>query len=131
MEERLPTMVLAAPKVEAVALLRVMSVGLEVLIVTPNPVDEADVLPAVSVCLAAKVCDPSERAEAVMLQLPVSSAVVLPSDVVPSVSYSVTVFPASAVPVKVGVVSLVMLSVLIALSVPAVMSGVLGAVGAV
>ena len=45
-----------------------------------------------------------------MLQLP-PVAVVVPSTV-PSVSYKVTVLPASAVPVRVGVVSLVMLSVL-------------------
>ena len=46
-----------------------------------------------------------------IVQLPAPSEVVVPSTV-PSVSYKVTVLPASAVPVRVGVVSLVMLSVL-------------------
>ncbi len=49
-----------------------------------------------------------------MLQLPEPSAVVVPSNVVPSVSYSLTVAPASApLPVTVGVVALVRLSVLL------------------
>ena len=67
-----------------------------------------------------------------MLQLPEPSAVAVPSTVVPSVSYRVTVLLASAVPVKVGVVLLVLLSVdELPVSVAAVMSGALGAVGAV
>ena len=67
-----------------------------------------------------------------MLQLPEPSDVVVPSTVVPSVSYKVTVLLAVAVPLKTGVVLLVMLSELDAPeSVTLVMSGALGAVGAV
>jgi hypothetical protein len=67
-----------------------------------------------------------------MLQLPEPSAVVVPSTVVPSVSYSVTVALASAVPVNVGVVSLVRLSVEEApLSDAALKSGAEGVVGAI
>jgi len=54
---------------------------------------------------------PSLNADDVMLQFPEPSAVAVPSNVVPSVSYNLTVLLASAVPVKVVVVSLVMLSV--------------------
>ena len=46
-----------------------------------------------------------------MLQAPEPSAVTVPSTVVPSVSNSVTVLLASAVPVNTGVVLLVMPSV--------------------
>lgn len=67
-----------------------------------------------------------------MLQLPEPSAVAVPSKVVPFVSYNLTVLFASAVPVKTGVLLLVMLSPLNApLSVALVMSGELGAMGAV
>src|SRR2546429_689260 len=65
-----------------------------------------------------------------MLQLPEPSAVAVPICVAPSRSR--TVLPASAVPVKVGDVTLVMLSVgELPLSDPAVRSGALGAVGGV
>ena len=58
------------------------------------------------------VCVPADSVELVMLQLPELSATPLPSTVVPLVSCSVTVAPASApLPMKVGVVTLVMLSV--------------------
>ena len=67
-----------------------------------------------------------------MLQLPEPSDVVVPSTVVPSVSYKVTVLLAVAVPLKTGVVLLVMLSESdVPESVPLVISGVLGAAGAV
>src|SRR5204862_241673 len=89
------------------------------------------VLPAASVALAVNVCEPEPRAEEVMLQLPLPSAVVVPRTVVPSVSNSLTMALASDVPVKAGVVLLVMLSVLdVPESVPAVMSGADGAAGA-
>ncbi len=66
----------------------------------------------------------------VKLQLPLASAVVVPSAV--PLLYTVTVLPASAVPVKVGVVALVTLSVLDGpLSLAFVRSGVDGALGAV
>ena len=68
-----------------------------------------------------------------MLQLPEPSAVVVPRSVVPSVSYSLMIEPGSAlVPVMVGVVRLVMLSVLLLPKSDALAkSGALGAVGAV
>ena len=68
-----------------------------------------------------------------MLQLPEPSAVVVPSTVVPSVSYSLMIAPGSALlPVMVGVVRLVMLSVLLLPKSDALAkSGALGAVGAV
>ena len=97
--------------------------------VSPDEADET--LPAASVALAVTVWLPSDSAELVIDQLPLPSALVLPSDVLPSVSYSVTVLFASAVPVKVGVVSLVMSSLEDEpLSVPDVRSGADGAPGA-
>ena len=67
-----------------------------------------------------------------MLQLPEPSAVAVPNNVVPLVSYNLTVLLASAVPVKTGVLLLVMLSVLdVPVSEATVKSGVLGALGGV
>ena len=75
---------------------------------------------------------PELNVEEVMLQLPEPSDVVVPSTVVPLVSYKVTVLLAVAVPLKIGVVLPVMLSASdVPESVPLVMSGALGAVGAV
>ena len=75
---------------------------------------------------------PELNVDEVMLQLPEPSDVVVPSTVVPLVSYKVTMLLAVAVPLKIGVVVFVMLSELDAPeSVPMVMSGVLGADGAV
>ncbi len=73
------------------------------------------------------------RVVLVIDQLPRPSAIALPSTVVPLVSYSVTVAPASApLPLNTGVVTLVMLSVLEApVSVAAVRSGADGATAAV
>src|SRR5207244_1026282 len=108
-------------------------------------------LPAASVALALMLCVPSLSVLLVMLQLPLPSAVVVPSTVLPSsnttallasavpekvgvvtlVLLSVLVLPLSAVPVKAGVVTLLRLSVLeLPLSVAAVRSGVAGAAGA-
>jgi hypothetical protein len=89
-------------------------------------------LPAVSTILAVMVCPPSDRElEGVKLQFPDPSAVAVPKTVDPS--NTCTVLLGAAVPVKVGVLSLVRLSVLDApVSVAAVMSGVDGIeVGAV
>ena len=67
-----------------------------------------------------------------MVQLPEPSDVVVPNTVAPSVSYKVTTLFAVAVPLKTGVVLLVMLSELdVPESVPLVISGVLGPAGAV
>src|SRR5205823_2990041 len=87
-------------------------------------------LPAASVALAVMLCVPSLNVLLVMLQFPLPSAVVVPSTVLPS--SNTTGLLASVVPVKVGVVSLVMLSVLeLPLSLAAVRSGVAGAAGPV
>ncbi len=100
--------------------------------VTDSPDETLETLPAASVTLAVMVWLPADRVELVIDQLPVPSAVAVPSTVVPSVSYSVTVLLASAVPVKVGVVALVMLSVLdVPVSLAVARSGVLEAPGAV
>ena len=64
------------------------------------------VLLAASVAVAWMLWVPSASVLAVMDQRPLASAVPVPTTVVPS--YSVTVLPASAVPLKVGVVSLVL-----------------------
>jgi len=66
----------------------------------------------------------------VILQFPEPSAVTVPSTVVPLVSYKVTVQPGSAVPVIVGVVVFVVLSVVLLAREPLAKSGVLGAFGA-
>ncbi len=102
-------------------------------IVTVRPADAALVLPAASVTLVVNVCVPLVNVLDVMLQLPEPSAVVVPSNVVPSVSYNLTVAPASApLPVRVGVVTLVMLSVLLLPESEALArSAAPGAVGAV
>ena len=86
-------------------------------------------LPAASAALAVMLWVPSARVEAVMVHCPAIVAMPVPITVVPS--NKVTVLPASAVPVKVGVVTLVMLSVLDApLSEAATRSGTDGAAGA-
>jgi hypothetical protein len=96
-----------------------------------SPADAELVLPAASVAFTVTVCAPVPSTDAVMLQLPLPSAAAMPSTVVPSVSYSVTALPASVVPVKIGVVSFVILSVLeVPVSEPAVISGAAGADGA-
>jgi hypothetical protein len=83
--------------------------------------------PAVSVAVAVRICPPSaSELEGVKLQLPDPSAVVVPREVVPS--NTSTTLLAVATPVKVGVLSLVILSMLDApVSVAAVMSGAEGA----
>src|SRR5205085_1243572 len=98
-------------------------------IVTERLPEAALVLPAASVALAVIVWLPEASVEVVMLQLPLPSAV--RSEERRAGSDSVTVLFASAVPVTVGVVALVRLSVLdVPESDPAVSSGVEGAVGA-
>ena len=85
--------------------------------------------PAASVVLAVMLCTPSKRADAVIVQAPVAVETALPIAVVPS--YRTTVVEAGAVPLKIGVVILVMLSVDdLPLSVSVVRSGVEGTVGA-
>ena len=79
-------------------------------IVTVLPFDAPLALPAASVAVAVMVCVVWLSTEVVMLHLPLPSATTLPTWVAPSNSF--TVLLASAVPVKVGVVTLVSLSVL-------------------
>lgn len=112
------------------AALTTVIVGAVVSIVTDSEDEATEVLPAASVAFAVRIWVPSLNADDVMLQFPEPSAVAVPSNVVPSVSYNLTVLLASAVPVKTGVVLLVMLSVLdVPVSVALVMSGVPGAAG--
>ena len=65
--------------------------------------------------MVVKLCTPAlNAAPGVILQAPVPSATVVPNTVVPSLSYSVTVAPAStAAPVMTGMVLVVKLSVLL------------------
>ena len=114
-----------------VVALRPRLVGALVSMVNNKPDDAEETLPAASVALAVTVWLPSDNVDELIDQLP-PVAVAVPNAVVPSVSYSVTVLPLSAVPVNVGVVLLVMLSVFdMPLSVPLERSGVEGALGAV
>jgi hypothetical protein len=96
--------------------------------VTERAADAGLVLPAASVAIAVMLCAPWLRAGLVTVQG--EFAVVLPIGVGPA--NRVTVLPASAAPVKVGVVVVVMLSLLEdPVSDAAVMSGAEGAAGAV
>src|SRR5579859_3036145 len=92
--------VLVAVDVGIVVELRSRPVGAAVSIVTAKPEEATETLPAVSVALAVTVWEPDDSVEDVIDQLP-PVAVAVPSTVVPSVSYSVTVLPLSAVPVNV------------------------------
>ena len=99
-------------------------------IVTDNAPELALAFPAASEARAAMLCTPSAKALEVIVQVPPAVAVALPTTVPPSSSS--TSEPATAVPVKVGVVTLVMLSVdELPLSLAAVKSGVPGAAGGV
>jgi hypothetical protein len=85
--------------------------GAEASMLIDKAEDAFDIFPAASVALAVMAWLPFERAllePTVKLQFPLLSAVVVPKELLPSKSS--TVLLASAVPVKVGVVSLVKLS---------------------
>src|SRR5688500_12672222 len=98
--------------------------------VTLRLAEAAETLPAAAVALAVMVYAPSARALLVITQLPLASAAPVPIKMVPP-RKSCTALLASAVPEKVGVVTLVTLSVLeMPLSLAAAMSGVGGAAGA-
>ena len=84
-----------------------VTVGCVVSMVTTTLPLETDTLPAASVAVAVKVWAPVISVDAVIDQLP-PVAVAVPTCVTPS--YSLTVAPASAVPVIVGVATLVRLS---------------------
>ena len=76
--------------------------GATVSMVTWNAVEAGPWLPAASVALAVRVWVPSPSTEVVIVNTPLAARPV-PTTVVPSVSYSVTVLPASAVPPIVSV----------------------------
>lgn len=93
--------------------------------------DAALVFPATSIAIAETKCVPSllKKIELGVVQMPLAGVVMLLIRVAPS--NTCTMLPASAVPEKVGVETLVMLSVLdVPLSEAAVRSGVVGAFGA-
>src|SRR6266571_1540464 len=91
---------------------------------------EVAIFPAASVVRAVMLRVPSLRVLVVIDQSPLTSAVPVPTVVLPS--RIVTVMPGSAVPVKVGVLSLVLLSVFDdPVSLAGSRSGVEGALGGV
>ena len=107
---------------------RLGAAGAVVSMVTTSAGDAILALPATSVCFAVTVCAPVASVALLIDQLPERSTVPVPSTVVPLVSNRVTTAPTSPVPVKVGVVTLVRLSVLdVPLSDAVVRSGAPGA----
>ncbi len=119
------SLVMPSPLAPLSLLVSSVAVGVAVLLsmVRLRAADVAE-LPAASVAVAVRLWPPSLRVvgapvavpapPTVKLQLPLASAVTVPSTVVPS--EMVTVAPASAVPLMVGVLSLVMPSPLAPLS---------------
>ena len=100
------------PLSEAVARSRAVgAAGAEVSTVTVSAVDATLVLPARSVALAVMTWLPLLKVGLVRLQAPLVSADTLANAVVLPLSYSATVELASALPLKVGVAALVVLSV--------------------
>src|SRR5258706_167282 len=100
--------------------------------VTEYAVDATPVFPAASVALAVMPCVPLDSPEVVMLNAPVVAlAMPEPSTVVPLVSYSVTVLPASAGPSIFGCVKLVIPSPFALLSVVLSSDSPVGANGAI
>ena len=125
--------VLLLPESDALARSAALgAAGAEVSMVTVSAAEAVLAFPAASVALVVKVWAPALSVLVVMLQLPKPSAVVVPSTVVPSVSYNLMVAPASApLPVMVGVVALVRLSeLLLPVSEPDARSAAFGAAGA-
>ena len=107
------------------------ALGVPVSIVIARALEAEEVLLEASVAVAAMLWAPSVKALTVTDQFPEPSADALPTE--PSTELVIaTVLLASAVPVKVGVLSLVSLSVLeLPVSVAALISGVEGALGGV
>src|SRR5258705_5729889 len=106
--------------------------GAVVSTVTAYAADAAPVLPAASVALAVMPCVPLDSPEVVMLNAPVVAlAMPEPSTVVPLMSYSVTVLPASAVPSIFSCVKLVIPSPFALLSVVLSSDSPVGATGAI
>ena len=85
--EKVNVMVAVSPALRVERTLLIVRVGCSVSMVMVKAELAADSLPALSVALALRVWLPSVRvAVVVMLQLPLASAVAVPSSVVPSVS---------------------------------------------
>ena len=103
--------------------------GAVVSMVTARVLDAVLWLPAASVDVAVRLWTVSARAPVVIDQFPETSAVVVPSDVEPE-SSSIDV-SASAVPLIVGVSSLVILSLSLPVSLAVARSGIAGAAGEV
>src|SRR5690348_5890234 len=102
------------------------AIGATVSTVALRAAEAAPVLPATSVAVAVRLWAPLASAAVVYVQAPVLLAVALPSSGTPS--KTLTVLLASAVPVSVRVLSLVMLSPTTPLSVEnEVMLGAIGA----
>src|SRR5690242_1555467 len=108
-----------------------VTAGADASMVRLNVLEDALVLPSPSVAFAVMVWEPFASAlvpDTVKLQVPVdASAVVVPRRVAPS--YTDTVLLFCAVPVNVGVVTLVMLSPRVPLSLAVASCGVDGAAG--
>ena len=88
--------------------------GATVSTVTVRADDGVLILPAVSVAVVVKACEPSASFAVAKLHAPFASAVVVPSNVDPS--YTLIVLLATAVPLRVRTVALVMPSPSVALS---------------
>src|SRR3974390_149063 len=100
--------------------------GAVVSTVTAIAAEAAPVLPATSVAVAVRLCAPLASVPVVYVQAPLPLAVVVPSNVVPSKTFTVAL--ASAVPVSVNVASLVIPSPTTPLSVEN--DAMIGAAGA-
>ncbi len=103
-----PETVAINPKIE-VRPVNTGALGASLSMATDSAPEAALTLPATSVALALRLCTPFAKVEAATVHFP-PVATPVPITVVPS--SKATVLPASAVPVKVGVATLVMLSVL-------------------
>ena len=120
-----PASILPATPVPFADVMLVTVGAIASMVTTTLPLD-TDTLPARSVVTALSVCAPPARVEVAIDQLP-PEATPLPTGVLPS--YRVTVAPASAVPVNVGVTALVTLSPLTPPSLATARTGVVGALG--
>ena len=104
----------------------VVMVGLVTSIVTVNAADAVPMFPAASLARAVMVCGPPASVLEVMVQFPNPSAFAEPMEVAPSNSVMST--PGSLVPLNVGVVVFVMLSLFeVPVSLASAKSGVEGA----
>ena len=101
--------------------------GAAVSMVRPRAAETAETLPATSLCVAVRLCEPAASKLLVIDQVPLVPTTAEPTVVLPSCR--VTVSPAIPVPVEVGVVTLVMSSPCTPLSLGADRTGAPGAPG--